>query len=59
LHPVDLINELYFLVSKYANGEMIRVGNIFKHKDHAHKKQIYALHVIAQITKKINQRGRI
>jgi DNA (cytosine-5)-methyltransferase 1 len=56
LHPVDLINELYFLVSKYANGEMIKVSNIFKHKDHVHKKQIYALYAIAQITKKINQR---
>jgi DNA (cytosine-5)-methyltransferase 1 len=56
LHPVDLINELHFLVSKYANGEMIRVSNIFKHKGRVHKKQIYALYAITQITKKINQR---
>ena len=55
LHPVDLIDELNFLVSKYANGEIVDVNNIFKYKRYAHKKQIYALYAIIQITEKINQ----
>lgn len=59
LHPVELINEVHLLVSKYANGEIVEVDNIFKYKDYVHKKQIYALCAIIQITKKINQRDEI
>jgi DNA (cytosine-5)-methyltransferase 1 len=56
LHPVDLIAETNKLISKYTNGEIIKTKDIFKHKQQIHKKQLYALYVINQITTIANQR---
>jgi DNA (cytosine-5)-methyltransferase 1 len=56
LHPVDLIAEANKLVSQYANGEMIETKGIFKHKHQVHKRQLYALYAVNQITQIANKR---
>ena len=56
LHPVDLINKVHLLVSKYANGEMTDTVEIFQYKNRAHKKQVYALYAVDQITRIINMK---
>jgi len=56
LHPVELINEVHLLVSKYANGEMVDTVEIFQYKSRAYKKQVYALYAVDQITRVINMK---
>ena len=54
LHPMELINQLQLTIIKYANGEIVKTGKIFKYKDTAYKKQIlslFAINAICQITK--------
>jgi len=56
LHPVELINKVHLLVSKYANGEMVDTVEIFQYKSRAYKKQVYALYAVDQITRSINMK---
>lgn len=56
LHPVDLIAETNQLISQYANGEIIDTKDIFKYKNQVHKRQLYALYAVNQITTIANQR---
>ena len=55
LHPVELINKVHLLVSKYANGEIVDTSEIFQYKARAHKRQLYALFVINAICYTINK----
>ncbi len=56
LHPVDLIAKTNELVSQYANGEVVDTKDIFKHKNQVHKRQLYALYTVNQITRIANKR---
>ena len=56
LSPIDLIDETAELISQYANGEIINTNKIFKHKSNVHKRQLYALYAITQISKTANSR---
>ncbi len=56
LHPVDLVAEAHQLISQYANGEIVETRGVFKHKQQVHKRQLYALYTINQITKIANKR---
>jgi DNA (cytosine-5)-methyltransferase 1 len=56
LHPVDLIAETNQLISQYANGEIIDTKDVFKYKNQVHKKQLYALYAVNQITQIANKR---
>ena len=58
LHPVELIERTIELVKKYANGEIISTKGIFKYKNDVHKRQLYALYVINQISQTANMRRR-
>lgn len=55
LNPIELIKETQKLVCRYANGELVDAGNIFKYKQEVHKRQLYALYVINQISQIANQ----
>jgi len=55
LHPVELINKVHLLVSKYANGEIVDTSEIFQYKARAHKRQLYALFAINAICYTINK----
>ena len=57
LHPVELIEKTTGLVGKYANGEIISTKDIFQYKSDVHKRQLYALYVINQISQIANDRG--
>lgn len=50
LNPIDLIDDVAQLVSKYANGEVVNTGKIFHHKECVHKRQLYALYALNQIS---------
>jgi hypothetical protein len=56
LHPVDLIAETNQLISQYANGEIVDTKDIFEYKNQVHKRQLYALYVVNQITQIANKR---
>jgi DNA (cytosine-5)-methyltransferase 1 len=56
LHPVELIAETNKLISQYANGEILDTKNIFKYKNQVHKRQLYALYAVNQITQIANKR---
>ena len=58
LHPTELINQVYLIVSKYSNGEIVDTGNIFQYKKRVHKKQLYSLYAISQMTKKLTRKIR-
>lgn len=56
LHPVDLIAETNQLISQYANGEIVNTQDIFEYKNQVHKRQLYALYAVNQITQIANKR---
>ncbi len=56
LHPVELIAETSKLISRYANGEIVYTKDIFEYKNQVHKKQLYALYAVNQITQIANKR---
>lgn len=56
LHPVELIAETNKLISQYANGEIVDTKNIFEYKNQVHKRQLYALYAVNQITQIANKR---
>ena len=56
LQPIELIEEAKNLVNLYANGDIIDTKSIFKYKTNVHKKQLYALYTINQITQIANKR---
>jgi len=55
LHPVELINEVQSIIARYANGEVVRSGGVFKYKEEVYKRQLYALFAIKVISMEINQ----
>ena len=57
LPPVDLIAEANKLISQYANGEIVETKGIFKYKKQVHKRQLYALYAVYQITQIANERS--
>lgn len=50
LNPVKLVEEAAQLISKYANGEVVSVDDVFEHKNNVPKRQLYALYVISHIS---------
>ena len=56
LHPTDLIAEASQLISQYANSEIVNTKDVFEYKKQAHKKQLYALYAVNQITQIANKR---
>ncbi len=56
LHPVDLIVEANKLISQYANGEVVFTKDIFEYKNQVHKRQLYSLYAVNQITQIANKR---